>query len=119
MKIRTFRKCINRKKDYKYLPKYTHKIFGIGLGEDTRYICGKVRARMQNGKFIVHIVKPNYTFLGHPVYLKLSGVYHAMTDKWLGHLYEDPFGTKYVYGPDNKGPLRKCNPLNNKKYEKE
>ena len=109
MKIRTFRKCINRKKDYKYLPKYTNKIFGIGLGEDTRFFCGKVRARMYNGKFIVQVVKPNYTFCGHPVYLKLDGVYHAMTDKWLGHLYVSPSGEKYVYGSDNKGPLVKCN----------
>jgi len=109
MKIRTFRKCINRRKEYRYYPKYTHKILGIGLGQDTRYICGKVRARWDNGKFIVSIIKPRYTFLGHPVYLRLNGVYSAMTDRWLGHCYISPEGDYYVYGPDNKGMLIKTN----------
>ena len=88
MKIRTFRKCINRRKEYRYYPKYTHKILGIGLGQDTRY---------------------RYTFLGHPVYLRLNGVYSAMTDRWLGHCYISPEGDYYVYGPDNKGMLIKTN----------
>jgi hypothetical protein len=51
MKVRTFRKCINRKKDYKYYPYYTHLIFGIGLGEDTKYMCDKMRAWRENGKW--------------------------------------------------------------------
>lgn len=56
MKLRIFRKCINRKKDYKHFPKYTHKILGIGLGENTKYICGKAHAEWQNGKFVVTII---------------------------------------------------------------
>ena len=51
MKVRTFRKCINRKKDYKYYPHYMHLIFGIGLGEHTKYKCDKMRAWRENGKW--------------------------------------------------------------------
>lgn len=107
MKIRTFRKCINREKEYKYFPKYTRKIKGIGLGEDTRYTYGKVYAIRRNGKFIISFIKATYTFCGHPVYLKLDGVYDYITDRWLGHCYISPNGDKYVYGPYNKGNLIK------------
>ena len=55
MKLRTFKKCINRKKDYKYYPHYTHLIFGIGLGEDTKYKCGKLRAYRNNGKWVFEL----------------------------------------------------------------
>jgi hypothetical protein len=43
------------------------------------------------------------------VYLRLNGVYSAMTDRWLGHCYISPEGDYYVYGPGNKGMLIKTN----------
>jgi len=49
MKIRTFKKCINRKKYYKYYPKYTRLIVGTGLGSYAVYWYG--RMRWENGKF--------------------------------------------------------------------
>lgn len=49
MKIRTFKKCINRKKMYKHYPKYTNQIVGTGLGASVVYWCG--RMRWENGKF--------------------------------------------------------------------
>lgn len=43
MKIRTFKKCINRTKSYKHYPKYTNKIVGVGFGDCAVYWCGRMR----------------------------------------------------------------------------
>ena len=51
----------------------------------------------------------NYSFCGKPVLLGPDGVYkpdaNGRRGKWLGHLYTDEYGTKYVLGPENKGKL--------------
>lgn len=56
MKVRTFRKCINRGW-YKRVPKYACQILGIGLGEDTRYKYKKMRAHRNNGRWIFELIK--------------------------------------------------------------
>ena len=52
MKIRIFKKCINRRKPYKHYPKYTRQIVGCGIGEGSVYWHG--RMRWENGKFELH-----------------------------------------------------------------
>lgn len=57
MKVRIFKKCINGNCQYKRVPKYATQIYGIGLGEDTQYKCGKMRAYRNNGKWVFELNK--------------------------------------------------------------
>lgn len=74
MKVRTFKKCINRKRDYRYFPHYTHSIFCIGLGEDTKYMCGKMRAWRENRKW------------------RFGFKYRFDPDKMYNHFLDNPSG---------------------------
>lgn len=49
--------------------------------------------------------RTEYEFCGHPVIISNGGVYRTDTGKWIGHLYEDDHGQKWVYGPLNKGQI--------------
>lgn len=46
-----------------------------------------------------------YTFCGKPVIVTDNNVYRD--GKWIGHLFINDNGHKYVYGPKNKGLLNK------------
>ena len=46
-----------------------------------------------------------YTFCGKEVIINCDNVYRKQDGSWLGYLYVDEHGQKYVYGPANKGPL--------------
>ena len=45
-----------------------------------------------------------YTFCGHKVIITNNNVFRDGC--WIGHLYIDDHGQKYVYGPHNKGQLQ-------------
>lgn len=58
MKLRQFRKCINRIDHHKFLyghwPAYMSKIMSVGIGDGQIVYCGKVEARyseQSDGKF--------------------------------------------------------------------
>ena len=66
MKIRIFKKGINNNFGYKRTPKYATQILGIGLGEDTKYMYGRMIAYRNNGKWVFkladekHVLRYNY-----------------------------------------------------------
>lgn len=45
-----------------------------------------------------------YTFCGKKVIISHNDVFR--NGYWIGHLYIDDHGQKYVYGPHNKGQLQ-------------
>ena len=47
--------------------------------------------------------RSDYTFCGKKVIISHNDVF--MNGYWIGHLYIDDYGQKYVYGPSNKGRL--------------
>lgn len=44
-----------------------------------------------------------YTFCGHKVIINNNNVFRDGC--WIGHLYIDHKGQKWVYGPQNKGEI--------------
>lgn len=57
MKVRIFRKCINRNCEYKRCPKHATLILGIGLGENTKYKYRKMCAYRINSKWHFNVSK--------------------------------------------------------------
>ena len=51
--------------------------------------------------------RSEYTFCGHKVIITNNNVFKD--GNWIGHLYIDDYGRKYVYGPNNKGRLQSIN----------
>lgn len=49
--------------------------------------------------------RTDYMFCGKPVVITAGSVFDKATGKWLGHLYINDYGDKYVRGPLNKGRL--------------
>lgn len=47
--------------------------------------------------------RSDYTFLGHKVIITDNNVFR--NGYWIGHLYIDDKGNKWVYGPKNKGEI--------------
>lgn len=52
--------------------------------------------------------RTDYTFCGKEVIITDNNVFAKHNGKWLGYLYVDEHGIKYVYGPQNKGQLYKA-----------
>lgn len=52
--------------------------------------------------------RTDYTFCGKEVIITNDSVYAKSTGRWLGYLYVDEHGIKYVFGPQNKGQLYKA-----------
>lgn len=50
--------------------------------------------------------RTNYMFCGKEVIITNDSVYNKANGQWLGYLYIDDHGTKYVLGPKNKGRLK-------------
>jgi hypothetical protein len=48
--------------------------------------------------------RSDYTFCGHKVIITNNNVFR--NGYWIGHLYIDHKGNKWVYGPKNKGQLQ-------------
>jgi hypothetical protein len=48
--------------------------------------------------------RSEYAFCGHKVIITNNNVFRD--GYWIGHLYIDDHGQKYVYGPKNKGQLQ-------------
>jgi hypothetical protein len=48
--------------------------------------------------------RSEYAFCGHKVIITNNNVFRD--GYWIGHLYIDDHGQKYVYGPHNKGQLQ-------------
>lgn len=47
--------------------------------------------------------RSEYAFCGHKVIITNNNVFRD--GNWIGHLYIDDKGQKYVYGPANKGRI--------------
>ena len=47
--------------------------------------------------------RSEYAFCGHKVIITNNNVFRD--GNWIGHLYIDDKGQKYVYGPSNKGRI--------------
>lgn len=47
--------------------------------------------------------RTEYAFCGHKVIITNNNVFRD--GNWIGHLYIDDKGQKYVYGPSNKGRI--------------
>jgi hypothetical protein len=50
-----------------------------------------------------------YTFCGKSVIITNNNVFR--NGNWIGHLYIDDYGQKYVYGPSNKGRIEEISSL--------
>lgn len=50
--------------------------------------------------------RTNYMFCGKAVIITDGSVFSKESGQWLGHLYIDDYGDKYVYGPHNKGLIK-------------
>jgi hypothetical protein len=48
--------------------------------------------------------RSEYAFCGHKVIITNNNVFRD--GNWIGHLYIDDHGQKYVYGPSNKGRIK-------------
>ena len=48
--------------------------------------------------------RSEYAFCGHKVIITNNNVFRD--GNWIGHLYIDDKGQKYVYGPTNKGRIK-------------
>ena len=64
-----------------------------------------VRTRIMHDRRANTTGRTPYMFCGKEVIINQDSVYAKSTGKWLGYLYIDDHGQKYVYGPSNKGPL--------------
>lgn len=47
--------------------------------------------------------RSEYVFCGHKVIITNNNVFRD--GNWIGHLYIDDKGNKWVYGPNNKGEI--------------